>query len=253
MYVVITAFAALGMLWMLMITLQTGAAAQTKPNESLSPGSELPEPPICPTDSADTLDLTLTLAAYQAWFGLDSHILPSPYVSTDTTVISGHITAALAQGIDGFVVDWYGPEAGDPSGEDRQFIDEVTSKLLQQSGERGFYVALMYDESTVSAAETLTTAYTTRVISDLLYARQYFTMPTYLHVSGHPALFVFPYETVDPYIDWAEARSQLGITVTLFDKDPNPGDPAHDAPFDGFFCLGATDCQSMANGWHRVG
>jgi len=177
----------------------------------------------------------LTLAAYQAWFGLDSHIQPPPYLSTDTTVISGHIAAAMAQGIDGFVVDWYGPEASVSNDVDRKFIDEAAARLLQQSGGRGFYVALMYDEGTVSAAEPFTTAYTTRVISDLLYARQYFSMSGYLHIDGYPALFVFPYDAVDLYVDWAEVRHQLGITVALFDKDPDPGGSTHDAQFDGFY------------------
>jgi len=230
MYVIMAMFAALGILWGVMATLQAAASVQVSSEESLSPNDESV---IGPANWECVPGITLTLAAYQAWFGLDSHIKPPPYTSTDTTVISGHITAALAQGIDGFVVDWYGREAGVPNDPDRRFIDEVTLKLLQQSEGRDFYVALMYDEGTVSAAETLTTAYTTRVISDLLDARRYFTMPAYLRVFGHPALFVFPYETVDPYIDWAEVRSH--ITVTLFDKDPNPGDPVHDAQFDGFF------------------
>jgi hypothetical protein len=231
MCVIMAMFAALGILWGVMATLQAAASAQVSLEESLSPNGESV---VGPANWECVPEITLTLAAYQAWFGLDSHIKP-PYISTDTTVISGHITAALAQGIDGFVVDWYGPGAGVLNDPDRRFIDEATLKLVQQSEGRDFYVALTYDEGTVSATETLTTAYTTRVISDLLYARRYFTMPAYLHVLGHPALFVFPYETVDPYIDWAQVRSQLGITVTLFDKDPNPGDPVHDAQFDGFF------------------
>jgi len=220
------------MLWVLIITLQTVAAAQTDPGGSSSSSRK---PVVSSTNSGYVLEFPLTLAAYQAWFGLDSHIKPPPYISTDTTVISDHITAAMAQGIDGFVVDWYGPEAGVSNDVERKFIDEATAELVQQSGERGFYVALMYDEGTVSAAETLTTAYTTRVISDLLYARQYFSMPGYLHISERPALFVFAYDTVDPYVDWAKVRYQLGVTITLFDKDPNPLDLEHDAQFDGFY------------------
>jgi len=192
-------------------------------------------PAVGPAHRERAPGITLTLAAYQAWFGSGSHIQPPPYISTDTAVISGHIAAALAQGIDGFVVDWYGPPDGVPNDRDRWFIDEATRELLRQSEGRDFYVALMYDEGTVSAAETLVTAYETRAISDLLYARQYFTMPAYLHVSGDPDLFVFPYPSVDPHIRWEEVRSQLGVSVTLYDKDPDPGDTEHDDSFDGFF------------------
>jgi len=198
MYVIMAMLAALGILWGVMATLQAAASAPVSLEESLSPNGESV---IGSANWECVPGVTLTLAAYQAWFGLDSHIKPPPYTSTDTTVISGHITAALAQGIDGFVVDWYGPEAGVSNDPDRRFIDEATEELLKQSEGRDFYVALMYDEGTVSAAETLTTAYTTQVISDLLYAEQYFDMPSYLRINGYPALFVFPYETVDPYID----------------------------------------------------
>ena len=44
-------------------------------------------------------------------------------------------------------------------------------------------------------------------------------MPAYLHIDEYPALFVFPYDAVDPYIGWTDVRNQLGITVALFDKD----------------------------------
>lgn len=190
-------------------------------------------------DGAPVVDMgadefQMVLAAYQAWHGLPSHA-PAPYTSTDPIVISNHITAAQAQGIDGFVVDWYGPPDGLLNDTDREFIDRATAELLQQSEERGFYAAILYDEGTVSAAGVPTTAYQTRVISDLLYARRYLTLPAYLLVNRRPAVFVFPYDDVDPHIDWTEVRDQLGITVTLFDKDPNPGDPGHDTQFDGFY------------------
>ncbi len=246
MYVIMAMFAALGVLWGVMATLQAAASEQVSLEKSLSPNGESV---IGPANWECVPEITLTLAAYQAWFGLNSHIKPPPYISTDTTVISGHITAALAQGIDGFVVDWYGPEAGAPNDPDRRFIDEATLKLLQQSEGRGFYVALMYDEGTVSRNETLTTAYQSRVISDLLYARRYFTMSAYLHLNEYPALFVFPYGTVDPYIDWAQVRAQLGVTVTLFDKDPNPYSPTHDAQFDGFYAWVYTQWRTDGTDW----
>jgi len=174
------------------------------------------------------------LAAYQAWHGLPSHA-PAPYTSTDPIVISDHITEALAQGIDGFVVDWYGPPDGWLNDPDRRFIDQATAELLRQAEGRRFYVAIMYDEGTLAASGVPTTAYQTRAISDLLYARQYFTMPAYLLVHRRPAVFVFAYDHVEPYLDWAEIRSQSGISVTLFDRDPNPNALEHDAQFDSFF------------------
>ncbi|HLF25636.1 MAG TPA: endo-1,3-alpha-glucanase family glycosylhydrolase [Anaerolineae bacterium] len=172
------------------------------------------------------------LAAYQVWHGLtQTHQQPPPYLSIDPDVISRHIRSAQAQCIDGFVVDWYGPPTGLPNDE-RGYMDQATAELLRQSADRGFKVALMYDEGALSSVTANTT---TRVISDLLYARQYFTLSSYLTISGRPALFIFPYDNVDPHIDWSTVRQQLGISFTLLDKDPDPNQLAHDALFDGFY------------------
>ena len=172
------------------------------------------------------------LAEYQTWHGLPTHRNP-PYTSTDPLVIARHITAAKAMSISGFVVDWYGPSIA--NGDEYGFMDRATAELVRQSSGQGFKVALMYDEGAVRTAETLTTAYTTHVISDLLYARQYLTAPAYLNINAHPALFVFPYTDVEPYLDWPEVRAHLGLTITLIDEDPNPDDPQHAARFDGFY------------------
>jgi len=124
----------------------------------------------------------VVLAEYQAWHGLvPTHTNP-PYVSTDTIVISRHIALAQAMGISGFVVDWYGPPAGLSNDTDRAFIDQATAELIRQSEMRGFKVGLMYDEGTLSNTVPLITLRQARAISDLLYARRYFTSPAYLNV-----------------------------------------------------------------------
>jgi hypothetical protein len=191
----------------------------------------------------------VVLAEYQAWHGLvPTHTNP-PYLSTDPLVISRHIAMAHAMGISAFVVDWYGPPAGLSNDTDRAFIDQATAELIRQSETRGFKIALMYDEGTLSNTVPLTTLRQTRAISDLLYARRYFTSPAYLSMSDHPALFVFPYPQVDLDINWVHVRSQLGITVTLLDEDPNPDDQPHDVQFDGFYAW----VQPPSSGWREDG
>lgn len=186
----------------------------------------IPIPPFaCDTDS-------LVLADYQVWHGLPTHLQPPPYTSTNPAVITGHILAAQARCIDGFVVDWYGPPAGMPNDEDRKFMDDAFAELLQQAEVYDFKVAILYDESTLTGAESLAA---THAISDLLYATKYFTSSGYLSIDDNPALFIFPYPQIDAQIDWEVVRTQLPMTVTLFDKDPDPSDPTHDASFDGFY------------------
>jgi hypothetical protein len=189
----------------------------------------------------------IVLAEYQAWHGLPTHWNP-PYTSTDPIVISRHIETAQGLGISGFVVDWYGPPAGLANDAERAFIDQATAELIRQSEMRGFKVALMYDEGTLTNSVP-STLRQTHVISDLLYAGCYFTSPAYLKINGHPALFVFPYPQVDPDIDWLQVRSQLSVTVTLLDEDPNPGDQQHDLQFDGFYAW----VQPSASQWTADG
>jgi hypothetical protein len=232
--IAITLLTALAMLWALTIMLQTAIAAQASHVDSSASGER---PTFSSADPDHVQDTPLVLAAYQAWFGL-GHAF-TPYISIDPAVISRHITAALARGIDGFVVDWYGPQVGASNDIDRQFIDEATAELLRQSGTSGFYTALMYDEGTVWYTGAPTTEYTSRVIADLLYARQYFTMPGYLRMNGHPALFVFSYDDpnnrpVDRYINWRDVKDSLGITVILLDQDPSRPKERNDE-FSGFY------------------
>ncbi len=185
----------------------------------------------------------LVLAEYQVWHGSPPHSvafkdpdwpyyppIARAYDSRDPAVILAHIAKAKARGIDGFVVDWYGPGVpGLPNEADRAFMDEATCALFRVAEAQGFWVALLYDEGTVRGAGS----YQDLVISDLRYGEQrYFSSPAYLRLEGRPALFVFPYDDVDPNLTWSAIRAALDNPVTLLDKDP---DPIHAADFDGFY------------------
>jgi hypothetical protein len=173
------------------------------------------------------------IAGYQVWHGLANHLQPPPYVSTDTAVIARHIQQAKAACIDVIAPDWYGPPDGLWNDKDREFIDRGTDELIHQAEANDLKVALMYDQGTLNDPSGPLS--TTRVISDLLYATKYFTSQAYLQIDGHPALFIFPYENVEKTINWAEVRQQLGVTVTLLDKDLDLSDSNYDNQFDGFY------------------
>ena len=81
---------------------------------------------------------TELLAVYEPWFGHPHHISVG-YSSQDPAVIRKQIDKAKAQGITGFVVDWYG---------DREpFIDRAYARMQSIAAEKNFHVAMMYDES----------------------------------------------------------------------------------------------------------
>lgn len=187
----------------------------------------------------------MVLAEYQVWHGSASHsaafsgepMLPNnrPYDSRDTEVIVRHILDAKERGIDGFVVNWYGPKAGVPNDVDRDFQDKATAKLFKWAKKLKFKVALLYDEGTIRWSETDPNLYEARVKSDLSYAERYLNSPAYLNINGLPALMIFSYDDIDPHLDWKEIRNHLTVPVTLIERDPNPLTPEYDADFDGHY------------------
>lgn len=206
----------------------------------------------CPDSNHHSESTTILLAEYQAWHGLPSHS-QTPYDSCDPNMISKHIQKAKDMGIHGFVVNWYGPKDGVTNDEDREFMDQVTAELIRQAEEKEFQVALMYDEGTVSTAESETNEYTSRVQTDLNYAQKYFSSPAYLHIKDYPALFIFPYDDgnkpVDRFIDWLKVRNELNTKITLIDEDPNPNNLDHDNNFDGFYAW----VQATSGNWDADG
>jgi hypothetical protein len=224
--------------------------------------------PLAPVEYPDTD--AMVLAEYQVWYGLESHrcafsgepLLPNerPYDSRDPAVISRHIQEAKERGIDGFVVDWYGPEAGVANDVQRVFMDLATKRLFEEAEKHDFRVALLYDDQTAKWAEPDDPdEYESRVIKDLQYAElHYFSSPAYLKIRGLPALFIFPDDEVKPHLNWEYIRDNLSYDVTLINRGPNPGElkypedpesPKYDDDFDGFYAwVTATNGQ-----WHPEG
>lgn len=117
--------------WMGLVSFSFVGGSSWAVDGPCSAPSPVPPPPV---------GARLVLAEYQVWHGLPSHSaafygaswlgqpVPRAYDSRDPAIILSHINKAKARGIDGFVVDWYGP--GDPSlanHKDRAFMDEATS------------------------------------------------------------------------------------------------------------------------------
>src|SRR5882724_6038747 len=78
------------------------------------------------------------LAAYMPWFGNNKHI-DVGYSSHDADVLRRQIDEAMAMGIAGFTMDWYGP--------DRDYDDRTFAIMDQAASEKHFQVALLYNES----------------------------------------------------------------------------------------------------------
>jgi hypothetical protein len=215
--------------------------------------------PVC--DPTPTPGDPIVLAELHVWHGLDSHSaafcadwIPAcrAYDSRDAAVIESQVESAQAMGIDGFVVDWYGPSApGLANDTERAFQDAATQTLFDVAEDSGFCVAILYDEGALRDSGLPTTDYMQQAASDLSYADvTYLSSSAYLPLAGNPALFVFPYGEVDDVLDWSVLRGALSShEVTLLDQDPKPEDPGHDDWFDGFFAW----VQPGASGWDVYG
>ena len=115
--------------------------------------------------------------------------LIGPYDSADPAVIEYQIASAWAAGIDGFVVDWYGPQDGE--GIDRAFARTLdTVDQWRQSYGLAFFVGLNYEGKILMGVdpadrEAALTAHLTKILGD--YARR----PAYLTYRGLPVIFYF--------------------------------------------------------------
>ena len=152
---------------------------------------------------------TKIYAAFQGWFGTPSHINVG-YSSTDPAQVQRQVTDMMSRGIQGAIVDWFGPNDPTTNG---------ATMLLKQQAEAhpGFEFAIMEDSGALfAAAQQNNCDVTTQLISDLNYINsQYESSPAYAHVDGRPIVLFFGVDTW--YIDWNRVKASApGNTLFLF-------------------------------------
>jgi hypothetical protein len=166
---------------------------------------------------------TEQLAVYEPWFGHPHHISVG-YSSQDPAVIRKQIDKAKAQGISGFVVDWYG---------DREpFIDRAYALMQSIAAEKNFHVAMMYDESNEENGAT------DEALADFDYFRKTYLSAdargrqAYLTYNGRPVIFIFP---KGRHTDWNRVRQSIDqwnpAPLLIYENDPR----SFPAAFDGLY------------------
>lgn len=155
------------------------------------------------------------------WFGDPRHIQVG-YRSDDPQQIAKQVTDMMARGIDGAVVDWYGPGAGISS--------RSTDLLFKESARRNFQFAVSVDGGPLKACLKSGRDVTAQVLSELEYAeKNYENSPNYLRWQRRPVVFFFDSELP---IDWRSVRSSLKLSPLFIFR--NSG--AFDLPYsDGAF------------------
>ena len=158
---------------------------------------------------------------WMPWFGDPKHIQIG-YHSDDPQQIASQVTDMMARGIDGAIVDWYGPGAGISS--------HSTDLLFKESERRGFQFAVSVDGGPLKSCLKRGCDVNAQVLSELKYAeKNYESFPNYVRWQGHPVVFFFDSELP---IDWQSVRASLKLSPLFVFR--NSG--AFDKPFsDGAF------------------
>jgi hypothetical protein len=150
---------------------------------------------------------TRIFTRYMPWFG-DTHHRDVGYRSDDREQIVRQVDDMASRGIEGAIVDWYGPD------------DEMKNRstvLLKEEAERheGFKFAISEDAGSVETCIKQGCDPTGKVVSDLKYAAQHFEPSrAYLRFEGRPAVFFFGLEKYP--IDWHRIRQALPVESLLF-------------------------------------
>ena len=165
---------------------------------------------------------TKLYAHFMPWFGQSSHRSVG-YASNDATQVKKQVDDMMSRGLDGAIIDWYGPS---------HTVEDQTTQLMKTEAEsrNGFAFAVMEDAGALTkCSNTAGCDLTQQLISDLTYAyNNYEQSPAYLNLSGRPAVFFFGMDAY-PTIDWSAVKSAL------------PGNPAFIFRNNSGFTHSATD------------
>ncbi len=142
---------------------------------------------------------TRIFTRYMPWFG-DRHHRDVGYRSDDEQQVARQVQDMMSRGIDGAIVDWYGPNSG--------LINESTLLLMKEAERWKLEFAISEDAGALSECQKQGCDVTGQLISDLRFAAEHFEgSHAYIRFDGRPALFFFGLEKFP--IDWRRVRESL--------------------------------------------
>ena len=143
---------------------------------------------------------------YMPWFG-DSHHREVGYRSDDRQQVARQVADMISRGIQGAIVDWYGPNSGSKN--------ESTRLLMQESERQNFEFAVSEDAGSLAECQKRGCDVTSQLISDLSYAAEQFeASPAYVRFEDRPAVFFFGLEKYS--IDWRRVRRSVPLKPLFF-------------------------------------
>jgi hypothetical protein len=147
-------------------------------------------------------------AHLMVWFGGSNHMNVG-YSSIDAGQVHNQITDMISRGIDGVIIDWYGPNNN----------EDTAAKLVMAEAEShpGFTFAIMIDQGAIEWDSCSGCSPQQALISDLQYIEQtYFPSPAYMTQQGSPVVTNFDID-LHYTVDWNAAKAALSTQpVFLF-------------------------------------
>jgi hypothetical protein len=143
---------------------------------------------------------TKVLAQLLMWFGDPRHMNVG-YNSDDATQVKRQIDDMVSRGIDGVIVDWYGPNNS---------IDDATRMVMHEAEKHaGFSFAIMIDAGAIGWNPCDGCSPQQVLVNLLQYAEKtYFPSSAYLNIGGQPIVTNFNVDN-QYAVDWQGANAQL--------------------------------------------
>jgi hypothetical protein len=139
-------------------------------------------------------------AHFMGWFGGSSHMNVG-YNSADPAQVKRQVTDMMSRGINGAILDWYGPSH---AGEN----NTAMALKAEAQSHSGFVFAIMEDAGALSACAKSGCNVTNQLISDLKYIySNYENSPAYMKVNGQPVVFFFGVEQYS--INWNTVKANV--------------------------------------------
>ena len=134
------------------------------------------------------------------WFGESSH-MNIGYSSTDPNQVARQITDMISRGIDGVIIDWYGPNNS---------IDQATQLVMAEAEKHpGFTFAIMIDQGALEWDSCSGCTPQQALNSQLQYIQKtYFPSPAYMTIQGQPVVTNFNID-LSYSVDWNAANATL--------------------------------------------
>lgn len=134
------------------------------------------------------------------WFGGSNH-MNIGYSSTDAAQVKRQINDMISRGIDGVIIDWYGPNSG---------IDQATKLVMAEAENHpGFTFAIMIDQGAIEWDSCAGCTPQQALVSQLQYIEStYFSSPAYMTRQGKPVITNFDIDA-SYSVDWNAANAAL--------------------------------------------